>query len=1530
MLLFLAIVTLVVGNLPQSEATACSYSCPERYYTSCGFLGWSRCSRYRDRTCYRCCTGWTGSTSNNCPTPVCFGSVNCPNGGTCTSPNYCSNCNQGFYSPRCNRCTAIANCLDVFCSTSSNQKCDRCDGDYGSDLGSAYNRSDDMRRCIEQCSWRSDSNACYPGSCTNANCTCSSGFSGTDCRTMGSSQAPTLSEHRATLILGTTTLESPTDQGNTGTVYTNVHNFTSIKIKWTSSYQPTGLPDPSSGGHPYVYSYGIGVIGAGVEAVVNRGLSAIYAVGSRNCTNGSSINSDSPTTHLVSCEYTFSLNYSEWRPATGDVMRYDVSSTSGGYLKLFDRDHSSSIITRYYSGRITSAHATFTFDFDGPYHCVNADNGCRTTMLDAGNDVTSEEVVNVSWQDWADDLAGIREYQLQVLQLSISDGNEMTEIFDNDPVYSGVGLTGSGMNVTLPRPGVYSFLLTVVDNVGNTRLTRRFAIFDNDPDDVTVQNDTVVRVFSRTGEAENLWLTNLNSTGGQTSVQIDWTNRFLNKNYLSQGWLKPIGFYAAGAIDDDYDQNFGQRGRAAIPHKLGVTEFRVFYDIDHKGGRTTTDVGDDNSDNWSNETTNTRATYNLTLVDGDSVRFWLEARDLVGHFARDSVLVHADSSPPIIQDLSALPSLRGISVECRIYDIHSGIKAFEWRLSDNHTGTEMEQRSQIVPGMKINVDRDGCDPASCTCIPIGDCYAVVYRHTFHVDKRDLNYFITVAVTNQAGLVSTKTIKTNGTVTQDNVGEAAKFLATVTNDTSSVDDSSVASAADILDDIVNIQDTSPKVTASVINVVNNLLQVDAKKLNDSSAVANSSSRIVKALEKQISNVLAGGENISQVTTSVAVVAMNFDNGSLANGVGFAAVSDGVTDSLLDEDIGVYRGSDGDIPLEGTEASVKLPAAILKNTLPGRAIPISFVMYGSSSLFRSELIVSSQSSDEPRAVGGRVIFASVLDAVITDLPPENPVVTAFNSPLNEAMDQTEDSDQVETCVFWDFSLRDGIGDWSTDGCRKDHVVNGRIVCLCDHATNFAVLVNIHGQKNASFALDVISKLGCGISIAALLITILIYLAIRPLRSKTPGRILISLCLSLLCLYLVFLAGIEQTSSRSGCIAAAVLMHYFTLTSMAWMGVEAANLYLKVVKVFGSDVSHFMVKASIVAWGFPAVVTSVILAADHEQYENKYSCFLKPGPAFYYGQLLLIGIISLFNVVIFVLVVRQLTCSVNEVKNITGDGKRKKIMKRLQNVASISILLGLTWVFGLLSLFEASNFAFQVIFSIVNSLQGLLIFLLFVVRQDKVRKYVRNLAQGKKSTHLTGSFLTSKSTLSPKKDPPTKSVSEVVNQTAASVYNNPVFKENKDLAEGFDTGLQEVTNKGFAAFSETGTYEDMRKDSTDVLENDVYEDLNKGLAVALENGTYEDMSEESRDPLENDVYEDLNKGLADAFENGTYEDVSKDSSDPLENDEYEDINKGLADAFENGTYENVSKESSDVLENEVYEDLNKGLSVAFQNGT
>ncbi|XP_038051300.1 uncharacterized protein LOC119724354 isoform X2 [Patiria miniata] len=763
----LLIVFKLLTISPRARATVCSYNCPQRYTTTCGFLGLSRCTRYRDRNCYQCCSGWTGSTDSGCSQAICFGVTTCPNGGSCTNPDSCTNCNRGYYSPRCDACSPIANCLEVFCSSSSDQKCDRCDGEFGPTSGNAFQKSGDQRQCIKQCSWRSDSTACYPGSCSNFLCACSPGFSGTDCRTM--SEVPVISEHRVTLIEGTTTVESPTVQGSTATVYTNLRNPRNLRINWISSYRPsTTLPNPSAGGHPYIESVGIGLISAQVSAYARRvGTGTnVYESGSQECTTsttGNSFNADSPATDLVSCEFTFNVN--AYTPQTGDVLRSDVESFNGGVLKLYNRDFYNLVVPRYYTGRSTSNHATITFDFDEPYHCVNA--GCRNSMLHAGNDVTTQARITITWQSWDDSLSGIKEYDLQVRQLSGSHGNEMTEIFDSPAVYSGV--TSSGHAVTLPHVGVYSIILSVIDNAGNAKLSRRFVFFDDDPNDVTIQNDNPMRILSASSRSNYVWQTNLNS-GGTTSVEIQWTNRFINLYYVNQGLLKPIGSYIGGNIESNYDQNFGQRGRAAISNTQGITEFRVLHDIDHSGGRTTITVSNDNSNNWSNEGTNTQETYDLTLVDGDSIRFWVEARDLTGHFVRDSVLVHADSSPPVIEDfwlvrdgevnlaVHSSADLHEMSVEFRTFDIHSGVRTIHWRLWD--PVTETEYGSQTIPARQINPDTEDCDPVSCMCVPVGDCYAVDYgfNPTFHIGAHDTDYFITLTVTNHARLITTKTIR----------------------------------------------------------------------------------------------------------------------------------------------------------------------------------------------------------------------------------------------------------------------------------------------------------------------------------------------------------------------------------------------------------------------------------------------------------------------------------------------------------------------------------------------------------------------------------------------------------------------------------------------------------------------------------------------------------------------------------------------------------------------------------------------------
>ena len=119
--------------------------------------------------------------------------------------------------------------------------------------------------------------------------------------------------------------------------------------------------------------------------------------------------------------------------------------------------------------------------------------------------------------------------------------------------------------------------------------------------------------------------------------------------------------------------------------------------------------------------------------------------------------------------------------------------------------------------------------------------------------------------------------------------------------------------------------------------------------------------------------------------------------------------------------------------------------------------------------------------------------------------------------------------------------------------------------------------------------------------------------------------------------------------------------------------------------------------------------------------YSCFMQPNYAFYFADLLLIFIILAINMIIFVMLVYKLTCGRKKVGQTISDKEAgKQAITRAVNAIAISLLLGLTWIFGFLTIIDnrQSSLAFQVLFCLFNSLQGFFLFLLFCVRSEEVR--------------------------------------------------------------------------------------------------------------------------------------------------------------------------------------------------------------------
>lgn len=91
-------------------------------------------------------------------------------------------------------------------------------------------------------------------------------------------------------------------------------------------------------------------------------------------------------------------------------------------------------------------------------------------------------------------------------------------------------------------------------------------------------------------------------------------------------------------------------------------------------------------------------------------------------------------------------------------------------------------------------------------------------------------------------------------------------------------------------------------------------------------------------------------------------------------------------------------------------------------------------------------------------------------------------------------------------------------------------------------------------------------------------------RKLRRDNPSKILINLSVALLGLNMLFLVNSWFASFDSDelCIAVAAIQHYFLLAAFTWMGLEAINMYLALVKVFNAYVPSYILKCCALGWG------------------------------------------------------------------------------------------------------------------------------------------------------------------------------------------------------------------------------------------------------------------------------------------------------------------------------------------------------------
>jgi hypothetical protein len=295
----------------------------------------------------------------------------------------------------------------------------------------------------------------------------------------------------------------------------------------------------------------------------------------------------------------------------------------------------------------------------------------------------------------------------------------------------------------------------------------------------------------------------------------------------------------------------------------------------------------------------------------------------------------------------------------------------------------------------------------------------------------------------------------------------------------------------------------------------------------------------------------------------------------------------------------------------------------------------------------------------------------------------------------------------CVFWN----EETNKWDDNDSKYNGTKYGLHECLYYHLSAFSMLLQIDDDA----ALDIISTVGCCLSLVCLFLVLLTFLMFRKWRSYLDNKIVASLSLSLFLMYLVFVTGFTQTSSKLLCIGIAATLHYFVLSSFCWMFVEAFHNYLKFVKVIGTYIPRFMWKASAGAWGFPLVPVISVLCYNYELYTYDRYCWVHK-EAFSYALLTPLCLICGGNMIIFLLIIINITCARQRIKN--NQQQYSLLISKLKVSLCIFVLLGLSWVFGFVRIVIAET-VFSYLFCITSTLQGFLIFLFFVVQEGRAQR-------------------------------------------------------------------------------------------------------------------------------------------------------------------------------------------------------------------
>ncbi|XP_060753276.1 adhesion G protein-coupled receptor E1 isoform X5 [Tachysurus vachellii] len=383
----------------------------------------------------------------------------------------------------------------------------------------------------------------------------------------------------------------------------------------------------------------------------------------------------------------------------------------------------------------------------------------------------------------------------------------------------------------------------------------------------------------------------------------------------------------------------------------------------------------------------------------------------------------------------------------------------------------------------------------------------------------------------------------------------------------------------------------------------------------------------------------------------------------------------------------------------------------------AVGDSYLGFASASLFEyTDLNIPHVKSLIGNQYHGPNISANPyqLNSRVVTIEVTNQNTTKLTKPVTLRFSHLKDLKGKVACVFWDSKKEGGV--WSSEGCDVVKNSTSYTVCSCKHLSSFAVLLALYEQKNV-FELQLITWIGLGLSLICLLICILTFWLIRSIQS-TRTTIHLHLCISLFIADFIFLVGISQTDNRVGCGVVAGLLHYFFLAVFCWMCLEGVQLFRMVVLVFNTTLSRGYLMAA--GYGAPAIIVILSACVNYKGYGTPSYCWLNLENGFIWSFFGPVCAIIIVNAAFFMITVWKLAQKFNSLNPDLGNLKKIKTFT-ITAIAQLCVL-GTMWIFGCFQ-FDEGTLVMSYLFTIFNSLQGVLVFIMHCLLSKQVRdEYIR----------------------------------------------------------------------------------------------------------------------------------------------------------------------------------------------------------------